>query len=85
MDLSIVVPVYNEEESVEPLLREVLSALDPLGKSYEIILVDDGSTDGTPTLLSRLHQSERRITVLRFKRNFGQTAAIAAGLAHARG
>lgn len=85
MDLSIIVPVYNEEESVEPLIREVLSALDPLGKSYEIILVDDGSTDGTHTLLSRLHQSERRITVLRFKRNFGQTAAIAAGLAHARG
>ncbi len=85
MDLSIVVPIYNEEESVEPLLHEVLSALGPLGKSYEIILVDDGSTDGTYARLFRLHQREPRITVLRFKRNFGQTAAIAAGLAHARG
>ncbi len=85
MDLSIVVPIYNEEESVAPLIRELRSALDPLGKSYEIILVDDGSADGTYAVLSQLHQREPRLTVLRFKRNFGQTAAIAAGLAHARG
>lgn len=85
MDLSIVVPIYNEEESVAPLVRELCSALDPLGKSYEIILVDDGSADGTYAVLSQLHQREPRLTVLRFKRNFGQTAAIAAGLAHARG
>ncbi|MEK6601233.1 MAG: glycosyltransferase family 2 protein [Candidatus Binatota bacterium] len=85
MDLSVVVPVYNEEESLEPLIGEIRLALEPLGKSYELIVVDDGSTDGTYALLSRLHKAERRIKVLRFKRNFGQTAAIAAGLAYAQG
>jgi len=85
MNLSIVVPVFNEEESLEPLLREIREALDPLGKSYEVIVVDDGSSDGTFELLSRLHKTEPRIKALRFKRNFGQTAAVAAGLAHAQG
>ncbi len=85
MNLSVVVPVFNEEESLEPLLREIREALDPLGKSYEVIVVDDGSSDGTFALLSRLHKTEPRIKALRFKRNFGQTAAVAAGLAHAQG
>lgn len=85
MNLSVVVPVFNEEESLEPLLREIREALDPLGKSYEVIVVDDGSSDGTFALLSRLHKTEPRIQALRFKRNFGQTAAVAAGLAHAQG
>lgn len=85
MNLSIVVPVFNEEESLEPLLREIREALDPLGKSYEVIVVDDGSSDGTFELLSRLHKTEPWIKALRFKRNFGQTAAVAAGLAHAQG
>ena len=85
MNLSVVVPVFNEEESLEPLLREIREALEPLGKSYEVIVVDDGSSDGTFALLSRLHKTEPRIKVLRFKRNFGQTAAVAAGFAHAQG
>lgn len=85
MDLSVVVPVYNEEENLEPLIHELRSALDPLGKRYELILVDDGSTDGTYGVLSRLHEAEPRLKVLRFKRNFGQTAAVAAGLAYAQG
>lgn len=85
MDLSVVVPVYNEEESVEPLIRETRAALSSLGKDYEIIVIDDGSTDGTYPVLRRLHQEERRIKVLRLRRNFGQTAAIAAGFAHAGG
>lgn len=85
MDLSVVVPVYNEEENLEPLIHELRSALDPLGKRYELILVDDGSTDGTYGVLSRLHKAEPRLKVLRFKRNFGQTAAVAAGLAYAQG
>ena len=85
MELSVVVPVFNEEESIEPLVRETSAALSPLGKDYEIIVVDDGSTDGTFPVLSRLHREESRIKVLRLRRNFGQTAAIAAGLAHARG
>ena len=85
MDLSIIVPVYNEEESVESLLQETRSALASMGKDYEIIVVDDGSTDGTYPILSRLHKGESKLKVIRFKRNFGQTAALAAGLANARG
>ena len=85
MDLSVVVPVYNEEENLEPLIHEIRSVLDPLGKRYELILVDDGSTDGTYGVLSRLHKAEPRLKVLRFKRNFGQTAGVAAGLAYAQG
>lgn len=85
MDLSIIVPVYNEEESLEPLTHEIRSVLGPSGKSYEVIIVDDGSTDGTYVVLCRLRKTEPGIKVLRFKRNFGQTAAIAAGLAYAQG
>lgn len=85
MDLSIVVPVYNEEENLEPLIQETTRALGPLAKSYEIIVVDDGSNDGTYPILSRLHNTEPCLKVVRLKRNFGQTAAVAAGLAHARG
>src|SRR5712692_2820765 len=85
MDLSVVIPVYNEEESLEPLLDELLAALGPTGKSYEIIVVDDGSTDGTYPVLLRLHQREERLKAVRLKRNFGQTAAVAAGFAQAEG
>jgi glycosyltransferase involved in cell wall biosynthesis len=85
MDLSIVIPVYNEEESIEPLIRETQSVLDPLARKYEMVLVDDGSTDGTYPILLRLHESKLQIKVVRLKRNFGQTAAIAAGLAYAKG
>jgi glycosyltransferase involved in cell wall biosynthesis len=85
MELSIVVPVFNEEENVEPLIREIHSVVSSLEKSYEIIVVDDGSRDGTFTLLSRLHQSQPTLHVIRLKRNFGQTAALAAGLAYAQG
>jgi glycosyltransferase involved in cell wall biosynthesis len=85
MDLSIVVPVYNEEESLERLIQETRVALAALGKAYEIVVVDDGSTDGTYPVLARLHRDEPRLKVVRLKRNFGQTAALAAGLVHARG
>ncbi|MFQ5902359.1 MAG: glycosyltransferase family 2 protein [Candidatus Binatia bacterium] len=85
MDLSVIIPVYNEEESVESLIQEARSVLDPTERSYEFIIVDDGSTDGTYSVLSRLHKEETRIRVLRFKRNFGQTAAFAAGIAYAQG
>lgn len=85
MDLSLVIPVYNEEESLEWLIQEACAALDKLGKGYEIIMVDDGSSDRSYAILSRIHRNERRVKVVRFKRNFGQTAAIAAGLAYARG
>lgn len=85
MELSIVIPVYNEEENVEPLVQEIKSALEQLGKGYEIVIVDDGSTDGTFEVLARLHEREAHLRVVRLKRNFGQTAALAAGLAHCEG
>jgi glycosyltransferase involved in cell wall biosynthesis len=85
MELSIVIPVYNEEENVEPLIQEINAAVKPLGKPYEIVVVDDGSRDATFSVLARLHLRDSCLRVVRLKRNFGQTAAIAAGLAHADG
>ena len=85
MDLSVVIPVYNEAESLEPLIQEVRAVLGPMGRSFEIIVVDDGSTDGTYPILERLYKTEPRLKALRLKRNFGQTAAVAAGIAHAQG
>jgi glycosyltransferase involved in cell wall biosynthesis len=85
MELSIVIPVYNEEENVEPLIREINGVLATLGKSCEIVAVDDGSKDGTFSALSRLHCTEPSLKVVRLRRNFGQTAALAAGLAYAQG
>ncbi|OGQ77240.1 MAG: glycosyl transferase [Deltaproteobacteria bacterium RIFCSPLOWO2_12_FULL_57_22] len=85
MDLSVVVPIYNEEESLEALIQETNEVLRALGKDCEIIIVDDGSTDGTYPILIRLYRQEPRLRVVRLKRNFGQTAAVAAGLAYAQG
>ncbi|MGH7811722.1 MAG: glycosyltransferase family 2 protein [Candidatus Binatia bacterium] len=85
MELSIVIPVFNEEENIEPLIREIKDALAPEGKTYEIVAVDDGSKDGTFGVLRRLCDKERGLKVVRLKRNFGQTAALAAGLAQAHG
>jgi len=85
MELSIVIPVYNEEENVEPLIQEINAAVKPLRKAYEIVVVDDGSDDATFSVLALLHQREPYLRVVRLKRNFGQTAAIAAGLAYSDG
>jgi glycosyltransferase involved in cell wall biosynthesis len=85
MELSVVVPVFNEEENIGPLIEEIDAALAPLTRSYEIVAVDDGSTDTTFAVLQRLHQRNRALRVVRLKRNFGQTAALAAGLAYAGG
>jgi len=85
MELSVVIPVYNEEENVEPLVGEIEAALSALGKSYEIVIVDDGSKDGTFLKLKQLHERLKHLKVVGLKRNFGQTAALAAGLAHAQG
>ena len=85
MELSVVVPVYNEEENVEPLIGEINGVLRHLGKSYEIVVVDDGSEDQTFAVLSKLQREQPTMKVVRLKRNFGQTAALAAGLSYARG
>ena len=64
MDLSVVVPVYNEEENLEPLIHEIRSVLDPLGKRYELILVDDGSSNNSYDLMLRLHEEDPRFKVV---------------------
>jgi glycosyltransferase involved in cell wall biosynthesis len=85
MDFSIVIPLYNEEESVEALYREVEAAASDLSDDYEILLVDDGSSDATPEKLRQLAARDPRVKVVRFRRNYGQTAALQAGFDHARG
>jgi len=79
--LSVVVPVCNEAENVEPLAREIHAALG--SRAYEMIFIDDGSTDRSFAVLTRLLQEDRHLRVIRFRRNYGQTAAMAAGLSHA--
>ena len=85
LDLSIVIPLYNEAPNVLELHRELTATLGGTGHSYEIIFVDDGSTDDTFRLLGDLHAEDGHVCVLRLRRNFGQTAAFAAGFSRARG
>lgn len=85
MELSIVIPVYNEEENIEPLVGELTTVMSRLQQTYEIVIVDDGSRDGTFAKLRVLLAQRPELTIMRLKRNFGQTAAVAAGLAHASG
>jgi glycosyltransferase involved in cell wall biosynthesis len=84
-DLSVVIPIYNESPNVRQLHAELTSTLEAWGRPYEIIAVDDGSSDDSFQILSELHAADPRLHVIRFRRNFGQTAAFAAGFAHARG
>jgi undecaprenyl-phosphate 4-deoxy-4-formamido-L-arabinose transferase len=84
-DLSVVVTVLNEAESLEELYRRTIAALEPLGKRVELIFVDDGSSDGSYAVLERLYAEDPRVRVVRSKRNFGQHPAMHAGLSRARG
>jgi undecaprenyl-phosphate 4-deoxy-4-formamido-L-arabinose transferase len=84
-DLSVVVTLYNEADSIEELYRRTIAALDPGPRTFELIFVDDGSTDGTFAALERLHRSDPHVRAVRFKRNFGQHPAMHAGLSRARG
>ena len=84
-DISVVVPMKNEAPNVEQLYRELTAALEAYARPYEIIAIDDGSQDDTFKLLAGLQARDARLRVIQFRRNFGQTAAFAAGFAHARG
>ncbi len=83
--ISVVIPVHNEERSVALLLDELDSALEPLEEPWEAIFVDDGSTDGTFSALTRLHAAHERVQVVRLRRNFGKATALQAGFGRARG
>lgn len=85
MDLSVVVPLYNEEESVTPLYRAIIDVVDTLDESSEIIFIDDGSQDNTFGVAEKLASRDERLRVVKFRRNYGQTPAMAAGIDLARG
>ena len=84
-EVSVVIPVMNEVDNVEELHRELTESLEPTGRPYEIVFVDDGSTDGTPERILAIEARDARVRLLRLRRNFGQTAAFSAGFDHARG
>jgi hypothetical protein len=83
--LSVVVPLYDEVDSIEPLVGQLSAVLDGLGVSSEVVIVDDGSTDGSFEALATAAEREPRLRVVRLARNYGQTAALAAGFAESRG
>lgn len=83
--ISVTVPIYNESGNVATLYQRVRDALDKVGRKWELILVDDGSTDDTPELLDDLARDDSRVKIVHFRRNFGQTAAMMAGFDFARG
>ena len=85
MDLSVVVPVFNEAEGLQELTNRLVNTLDSLDLMYEIILIDDGSTDGSRALIEQLHQKDARIQAIFLSRNFGHQIAITAGLHHVSG
>jgi glycosyltransferase involved in cell wall biosynthesis len=83
--LSVVIPLYNEEDNVEPLYEELTEALEEIGRTYEVVAVDDGSSDLTFAKLKKVHEHDSRWRIVRFRRNFGQTAGMSAGFDAARG
>jgi glycosyltransferase involved in cell wall biosynthesis len=85
LDLSIVVPVYNEEENIPDLISAITAAMHGYTESYEVVLIDDGSTDNSFVLLKGLAQRDPHLRLIRFGINYGQTAALAAGFHHAKG
>lgn len=85
MDLSIVIPIKDERENLSRLHESITDSLASAGQTYEIVLVDDGSSDGSHLELARLAAQDRRVKVIRLWRNFGQSAAIQAGIDHAQG
>jgi glycosyltransferase involved in cell wall biosynthesis len=85
VDLSVVVPLYNEQDNLLELHREIVTACSALGRQWEVVYVDDGSTDRTFAILEELAAGDPHVVVVRLRRNFGQTAAMSAGFDYARG
>ncbi len=85
IELSLVVPMYNERGSVPDMYRELVDACEPLGRAFEIVFVNDGSTDGTDALLDTLAASDPRVTAVHLRRNFGKSPALQAGFEQVRG
>jgi len=85
VDVSIIVPLYNEQENVQPLYREIAEVIDAQTLKYEVIFIDDGSRDQTVAKLREVAGDDPRVILLEFTKNFGQTASTAAGIDHARG
>jgi glycosyltransferase involved in cell wall biosynthesis len=83
-EISVIIPIFNEENNLSALYGELTPVLEGLGRSWEVVAVDDGSTDGSFARLAEIHQSDARWRIVRFRRNFGQTAAFSAGFEHAR-
>jgi glycosyltransferase involved in cell wall biosynthesis len=84
-ELSIVIPIRNESENIPRLYQELIASLERFGRSFELLVIEDGSTDDSFDVLARIQATDPRLRVVRFRRNFGQTAAFAAGFARARG
>jgi glycosyltransferase involved in cell wall biosynthesis len=84
-DISVVLPIFNEVASLRPLMDEIRAALDPTGRTYEILCCDDGSADGSQQVLREIAAQDARVKVIAFARNFGQTAALDAGFQAAQG
>lgn len=85
MELSVVIPVFNEEENIPILYSSLKKVLNKLRKSYEIIFIDDGSKDGTFDKLKNIHRKDRKVKIIKFRKNFGQTAALNAGFRYSKG
>ncbi|MEM9952361.1 MAG: glycosyltransferase [Chloroflexota bacterium] len=85
IDLSVVIPLYNEEDNIPPLYEQLSVALDELGLDYEVIVIDDGSKDDSFNRLKAIHEQDSRWQIISFRRNFGQTAGMAAGFEASRG
>jgi len=84
IEISVVIPIYNEEKNIIPLYEELKKVLETMGKSYEIIFVDDGSVDGSLKFLQQINK-DSAVKILKMKRNYGQSAALDAGFKSSRG
>ena len=85
MDLSVVIPLFNEEESIVTLFQELMDTLKSTGYEFELIFIDDGSTDRSLSILEKIYKDNPEVVVISFRKNFGQTAALSAGFDHALG